>query len=462
VTTSPEFIEAESSSPIKSSHISPRGVTFALIIVGVLQGVGIYLSELLIRAHIELKLGDEQDSGLCAASDFFSCKAAAGSSYSELFGVPIAVLGEAYYACILFVILYCGFMKPDWRRNGLILIGITAMLSVIYSLFLGGVSYWSLGTLCPLCIGLYLVNILTLVIVAWSNSWFTPLVHPLTGVMVILMGLSLVGTQSIYALRHQHAHKRLKEHRQMMKKRSKARTPVQIPVTVNGAPVRGSGTGSMIIEFSDFQCPFCRRFTGYMKKAFEDPEGQPFSYAFRHFPLSSECNPYVKKNMHPRACHAAIAAICAQEQGSFWEMHDLLFAHQHELEDEDLRRYAVKIGLDADLFKTCTQGESARKRLDLDISEAKRFGVPATPVFFVNGWRHFGAKRPKKIREALTKYPYQSSDAGQDVQPSSSKRPSPEAPSPARTQASDTLPKEPSKSSSSSVQGQPSAPEVKP
>ena len=113
--------------------------------------------------------------------------------------------------------------------------------------------------------------------------------------------------------------------------------------------------------------------------------------------------------MHPRACHAAIAAICAQEQGKFWEMHDLLFAHQYELEDEDLNRYATQLGLNTAQFTTCTQSESARKRLDLDISEAKKFGVPATPVFFVNGWRHFGAKPPKKIRAALNKYPHQGS-----------------------------------------------------
>lgn len=389
-----------------------------LIVLGALQVVGISLSELLIQAHIEFKLGDEHDSGLCAASELFSCKAAAGSVYSELFGIPIAALGEAYYICVLLVLACSVWLKPDWKQSGLTVVGITAALSVLYSLFLGGVSYWSLGTLCPLCIGLYVVNILSFLILfalsrgAELRSWSAHLFHPVAGVMLILMGISVIGTQSAYALRHQSAHHRLKEFRKKMKKRQRARQPVLIPVTLGQAPIRGPRGQSMIIEFSDFQCPFCRRFTGYLKKAFESPEGQPFSYAFRHFPLSSECNPHVKKNMHPRACQAAIAAICAQDQGKFWEMHDTLFAHQRDLDDDDLARYAQEIGLNDERFSTCVKSDAARARLDFDIAEAKRYGVPATPVFFVNGWRHFGAKRPKKIRAALAKYPYQGTPSG--------------------------------------------------
>jgi len=406
------------------SLTTPLGVKLALIVLSILQIAGVYISELLIKAHIELKIGNTRDTGLCAASEFFSCKAAAKSPYSELFDIPIAVIGEAYYICVILMLVLCRLLNPRWGQAGLIILGITTSLSVIYSLFLGAVSYWTLGVLCPLCIGLYLVNILSLSLLVWVQAWrprvwLTYATHPLAWIMAFFMGLSLVGSQSMYAQHYQRSYE------YVMKKR-KARIPVFVPITRGEAPVRGVSARALIIEFSDFQCPYCRRFSRYLKEAFDSAGDQPFSYAFRHFPLSSQCNPYVKKDRHPRACQAALASICAQEQGNFWELHDILFAHQHELEDEDLKKYATEVGLDLNHFTACMQSDQARERLNFDIKEAREFGVPATPVFFVNGWRHFGAKPPKKIKEAIAQYAYQDPPAQPDSAQSVPQNPSPE------------------------------------
>ena len=397
---------------------TPASVKLALIALSVLNIIGIYISELLIKAHVELKIGDTRDTGLCAISELFSCKAAAQSSYSELFEIPIAVIGEAYYICVILMLVLCRLLNPRWGQAGLIVLGITTSLTALYSVFLGGVSYFTLGVLCPLCIGLYLVNGLSLLVLAWLQAWrprvwSTYITHPLAWIMALLMGISLFGTQAMYAQNYR------RSYAYEMQKR-KARLPVFVPVRQSGAPLRGDATRALIIEFSDFQCPFCRRFSDYLKDASQSAGDQPFGYAFRHFPLSAQCNPYVKVDRHPRACHAALASICAQEQGKFWELHDLLFEHQHALSDEDLKRYAADVGLESMSFAACMKSARARERLRLDIEEGHTFGVPATPVFFVNGWRHLGAKPPKTIKEAVARYGYESPKTqGLEIEPKS-------------------------------------------
>lgn len=389
----------------KSMRDNRRSIhSISLIVLSIFMAVGAYVSDLLIQTHIELKLGNKEDSGLCGSSEVFSCKAAASSEYSELFGLPIAVLGQAFYLCALVVLVWARLSKA--RRETLLdTLGMTISLSALYSAFLGGVSYFKLGTLCPLCIALYIVNIgggiiLFLMGHIEPKRWRITFGTPGPWSMALIMAFFLIGSQSGYAVRHQTQHTKLR--RQL----AKVMPPSFHPVEVGQAPVKGEASAALVIEFSDFQCPFCRRFTGDLSKAFESAEDHAFSYAFKHFPLSSQCNPHISRDLHPRACYAALAAICAQEQNQFWPMHDQLFAHQHELEDEDLKKYAEEIGLDLSVFIDCLHSERAEKRLSQDIAEAHQYGVRGTPVFFVNGWMFKGAKRTQAILDAVAQYAY--------------------------------------------------------
>lgn len=96
---------------------------------------------------------------------------------------------------------------------------------------------------------------------------------------------------------------------------------------------------------------------------------------FRHFPLA----------MHNRAMPAAQAAACAHEQGKFWEYHDKLFANQRALTDENLKQYAVDIGLDAEKFNACYESGKYRNEIQQMMSTGQAAGVTGTPAFFING-----------------------------------------------------------------------------
>ena len=134
-----------------------------------------------------------------------------------------------------------------------------------------------------------------------------------------------------------------------------------------------------IVEWSDFQCPYCSRSAPVVKQL-KQTYGKDVRFVFRHLPLP----------MHPDAPNAARAAVAAQAQGKFWEMHDWMFDHQRELGQESLEKAAVSLGMDLAKFKAAMASKETQARVDADVQAASANGVSATPTFFVNGREHVG------------------------------------------------------------------------
>ncbi len=130
-----------------------------------------------------------------------------------------------------------------------------------------------------------------------------------------------------------------------------------------------------LIEFSDFECPFCG---SYVRESYPRLERDYVStgkiqYVFRHFPLVG---------LHPRAMKAAEAGECARLQGKFWPLHDRLFANQKSLEPSSLVTHARAVGLDMKSFETCLDGQAA-SAVRADIGAGSRAGISGTPTFFL-------------------------------------------------------------------------------
>ncbi len=152
--------------------------------------------------------------------------------------------------------------------------------------------------------------------------------------------------------------------------------PPRQGVTVSaGDPTSGPADAPVqIVEYSDFQCPFCGKATPVVAKI-RDAYGDKIRLVFRDFPLDN----------HPNAFKAAEAAQCALAQGKFWEYHDVLFANQNRLEVDALKEHAGKIGLDASQFASCLDEGRFASAVKQDMSEGTTDGVTATPTFFING-----------------------------------------------------------------------------
>jgi Na+/H+ antiporter NhaA/predicted DsbA family dithiol-disulfide isomerase len=134
-----------------------------------------------------------------------------------------------------------------------------------------------------------------------------------------------------------------------------------------------------IIEFGDFECPYCGLAEPIVRQVLEDAT---IRYVWRHLPLT---------DVHPQAQLAAEASEAAAAQGAFWPMHDLLLQHQDELTRADLVRFARSLGLDTERFAAELDGGVHAVRIARDIESADLSGVSGTPTFFVNGQRHYGA-----------------------------------------------------------------------
>jgi predicted DsbA family dithiol-disulfide isomerase len=166
--------------------------------------------------------------------------------------------------------------------------------------------------------------------------------------------------------------------------------PPRIAVSGNG-PSRGPGNAAVtIVEFSDFQCPYCRQEAITLRRVLEEYP-HDVRLVFLDFPLSA----------HPDARNAAQAASCAGEQGQFWAMHDLLFAHQDALSPDDLRRYAQKAGIDQTKFDACLSSGRAAPRIDQSIRLGEEVGVDGTPALFVNGRPLSGATPYPELKQTI-------------------------------------------------------------
>jgi protein-disulfide isomerase len=137
-----------------------------------------------------------------------------------------------------------------------------------------------------------------------------------------------------------------------------------------------------IVEFADYQCPFCHQAQLAVEDILKRYSGK-VRFVHRDFPLDS---------IHPRAMPAARASRCAGEQGKFWEYHRGLLAAPGDFSDADLKRRAEALGLNLTSFSSCLVQPGGEKAVQASLEEGQKLGVSATPTFFVNGRRLVGAK----------------------------------------------------------------------
>ena len=130
-----------------------------------------------------------------------------------------------------------------------------------------------------------------------------------------------------------------------------------------------------VVEYGDFECPNCKQAAPAVKLLLER-YAERVHFAYRHFPL---------EDVHPHALLAAQAAECAGGQGKFWQMHDLLFAHQDQLKAKSLHTYAEQLGLDMARFKAELDDQVYLQRVREHIASGLKSGVRGTPGIFVNG-----------------------------------------------------------------------------
>jgi protein-disulfide isomerase len=175
--------------------------------------------------------------------------------------------------------------------------------------------------------------------------------------------------------------------------------PASVVLNIDKSPFKGNKDAKItLIEFSDFQCPFCGR---HVRDTVPQLESEyiktgKVKYVFKDFPLES---------IHKNAFKASEAANCAGDQGKYWEMHDKLFQNQRALNNEDLLKYAGELNLNTAKFEKCLNGGTYASKVRENISEGQKAGVTGTPAFFLAYTEGDGSK-VKTVNRITGAQPY--------------------------------------------------------
>jgi len=377
---------------------SPTRHRVALVIT--LAGVAV--SALILVVHRRVA-SDPGYTSFCNLGGAVNCDAVLGSPYGTLFGVSVAAWGMLAFA-VGAALALPGALGAASALADLCLLGLVSG-GLGFALVLLAVQHLVLHHYCLLCLSL------DVVILAWFAT-VLPLVSRFAAVgpaswwerrtvaraMAAGGAVLAVAGGTWAAVRNPGGATTVAEIRARDPRFYQWYTELPVrPLTELVTPdchrVGRLDAAVAVVEFSDFQCPFCAdAFRDLRELMRTRPE---VSLVFRHFPLDAACNSHVGRTLHPDACLAACAADCAAQQGRFWEYHDLLFENHQRLEREDLFRYARDIKLDLAGFRSCLDHPDTLERVELDVEAGARVGVTSTPTLFINGRAVAGAlERP--------------------------------------------------------------------
>jgi protein-disulfide isomerase len=372
----------------------------ALIWAIALAAAGLALSAELLRIHLTV-VSDPFHPFACHISAAVDCNAVALSPQAVFLGVPVPIWALLVYVLFLVLALIGLRARTDpWKNAGDYILPLAAG-SVLYSAYLAYVSAFVIKTFCLYCAGLYLVNLALLgaALVAGRPLRQYPLRRLADGrwltqnsaamgiaggtalvLIVFLAGLYVWSSQPLLV---QVSH--------------------DLKLDLSNDPMMGNPRAIItIIEFSDYECPACRKMHPVLDQLLKK---YPDSIRIIHknFPLDSQCNDSLQTRMHPRACEAAAAAECAHRFKKYQPFSQALWTAE-DLSPTNLLKIASQVGLDPDLFNKCMTSPETKRALLADIEAGKNIKIQATPTFIINGYRFEGAQDLKWCERLIEKF----------------------------------------------------------
>lgn len=331
----------------------------------------------------------------------FDCDTVNASSFAEFLGIPLSVLGLGFYAAevVLAAVALRGRGERSDAAVGLLFAG--AVFSLLYAFVLLFVQVFHIGAICPLCMILYGGHVLVL-----AGALLALDLKPGTGLRAALGVLRRAHREPVFygpfalfvavvaGIQIASAASGVSSDPQLFALKSRLAEAIRVDVApaIDDAVSGPDEAAYQIIEFSDFMCPFCRR-AAVEAHELEREMPDRVRLVFKHFPLDTACNPHIGRNLHPGACEAAAAAICAQQADKFWPFHDALFADQGKIFRGDVREnlaaVADRLGIARQSLLDCMDAADTRARVLEDIDAAHTVGVRGTPAFIVNGRAFF-------------------------------------------------------------------------
>jgi protein-disulfide isomerase/uncharacterized membrane protein len=369
------------------------GIAVAWIVTGGMTAknprVGLQLVGLL-GAVVSFYLGGQHFSdapALCDAGNLYSCSTVNTSEYSELFGIPIALLGLGHFVTMTTLATLHNDKEEEFASSGSLLF-VASILAVAYSLVLAILSKTVIGAWCLFCISLYGLNAIGL-FGSWKlkqgssggiltgKSFSTAATTFIASALISFMIISPSGSTSDSSTSGSSTVDIASVIEEL---------PSALPLD-GSEPVMGDRNAKIqLVEFADFECPHCAMVAPQLKELLS--ANPTVNLRFKHYPISNICNPNVGAEGHANACLAATATDCALKQGKFWEMNSIVFKNQNYLSRKDIEFMAeAQVKLDMPQFKACLndEGGNVLKGIQSDIQAAETVGVTGTPSIYIKG-----------------------------------------------------------------------------
>lgn len=358
----------------------------------ILSGLGAALGAVILLIHHRMAASQGAYTSFCDVSAKVSCDVVLGSVYANVLGLPVALWG--ILACVAAGVLAwaVGRSTGQARLNAAAALAALAAVMLAISLWFLSLSALVIGVACPLCLSLDAVVLLLFaaaVAILRQLRASAPVGWPSWGYVGGVAAASLVSVLGLAGLqvgaRGAGGPLSIAEVRQRDPRFYAFYVSQQL---VDAAPADGGQSIGRpdapvtIVEFTDFECPYCARAYQDLKAAIGD--SPDVRVVVRNFPLNSKCNPQLQAEVHANACRAANAAACAAAQGRFKEFQGLLFENQSSLDPASLAGFADKAGLDGAEFARCLDSPAASAAVAADVAAGAAAGVTSTPTFFIN------------------------------------------------------------------------------
>ncbi len=346
--------------------------------------VGVVFAAIALRHYVIVQGAGFDAPSFCNLSEKFNCDAVAASSYATLFHLPVAGLGLIFFAVQLLFGCWAAWQVEGAQttaRMGLLF----ALLGIFPSAYLLYAMAAVLSTFCLTCLAID-VSLLFVIVGWWLVRGDGPLdrakISSHLATIGVVAGVGILFLLTLNAATDGNAPNAATLAQALTAHLHETAQPIDLSGT---HPSWGASDAKVtIIELSDFQCPFCKVAALHVKPSLAEYHNK-VRFVFVNFPLDKSCNDQMQQTMHPMACIAARAGLCANAHNKFWELHDAMFRHQKELTRENIVAWAAEIGLAKPGFETCLDDPATNERVRADAALGKTLGIQGTPSFFVNG-----------------------------------------------------------------------------
>lgn len=356
---------------------------FALWTIVVFSLIGIVGSWLATHQYFQILAIGFEEKSFCNISAFINCDAAYASSAAKFLGVPVSWLGLIFYLWTGVLALWI-LVKQKASQEVATLGWLMSLAAFGMTLHKAYVSFYVLEVLCLICAAMYLVN--TVLLIAWSlflkrNFSLAKPFKTLGFTTLILFGLSWLAIAQYQkdVLKDRNIPATKEEIVSFHYRQSEYLFAVDPENPVWGNP-KAKVT---LVDFSDFQCPFCKQAAFHIKPVLTEFKNKVRLFYY-HYPLDKRCNENVQFAGHDQACLAAQAVVCAEQRGDFWEYHDDLFRNQKKLSEKLFAQLAKERGWEEGPFIECLSAEATLSDVKKDIEAAAKIHITGTPTILLN------------------------------------------------------------------------------